>query len=291
MQNQNTYSDMFAIPLIQVLNHPLFEQKQVQVSVKRLDLIHPLIHGNKWYKLKYNLAAAQQQGKTCIETFGGAFSNHIYATAAAGKLFGFQTIGNIRGEEHLPLNPLLRFATTQGMQIRYKDRTTYRQQSKPTAQSNLLENSEHYFLPEGGANELAVKGCQEIAEGLETFDVVCCACGTGSTLAGISAGLPPHTQKIGFAVLKGGNFLYKDIAQWTKATENLQIMTAYHAGGYAKHTSTLLQFIADFKQNFQIPIEYVYTGKLFFGLFDLIQNDFFKPKTNIVVVHTGGVYE
>jgi 1-aminocyclopropane-1-carboxylate deaminase len=282
---------------LQKLVSPFLEKYAISLYIKRLDLIHPTVKGNKWYKLKYNLAEAVRQGKDTIETFGGAYSNHLYATAAACNLLGFKAIGKLRGEQSLPLNPVLSFVVSQGMQLIYLDRNTYRIASKhqnlPQILAPHLQNQNAatniYSIPEGGSNLFAVQGCQEIAAGLKNFDVVCCACGTGCTLAGISAGLPSKVQKIGFAVLKGGEFLYQDIQKLTTATENLQIMTNYHAGGYAKKTPELLKFIADFETTYNIPLEYVYTGKLFYGLFDLIQQNFFERNTKIVAIHTGGV--
>lgn len=281
---------------LQKLASPFLEKHAIDLYIKRLDLIHPTVKGNKWYKLKYNLAEALRQGKDTIETFGGAYSNHLYATAAACNLLGFRAIGKVRGEETLPLNPVLSFVVSQGMQLTYLDRNSYRIASKyQNLPQNLLTNSQNeianniYSIPEGGSNLFAVQGCQEIAAGLEGFDVVCCACGTGCTLAGISAGLPSSVKKIGFVVLKGGEFLYQDIQKLTTATENLQIMTNYHAGGYAKKTTELLKFIADFETTYNIPLEYVYTGKLFYGLFDLIQQNYFERNTKIVAIHTGGV--
>jgi 1-aminocyclopropane-1-carboxylate deaminase len=282
---------------LQKLVSPFLEKYAISLYVKRLDLIHPTVKGNKWYKLKYNLAEAIRQGKDTIETFGGAYSNHLYATAAACNLLGFKSIGKVRGEETLPLNPVLSFVVSQGMQLTYLDRSSYQIASKyqilPQILSTTLQNematTNLYSIPEGGSNLFAVQGCQEIAAGLEDFDVVCCACGTGCTLAGISAGLPSKVKKIGFAVLKGGEFLYQDIQKLTTATENLQIMTNYHAGGYAKKTPELLKFMTDFETTYNIPLEYVYTGKLFYGLFDLIQQNFFEKNTKIVAIHTGGV--
>jgi 1-aminocyclopropane-1-carboxylate deaminase len=282
---------------LQKLVSPFLEKYAIALYIKRLDLIHPTVKGNKWYKLKYNLAEAVRQGKDTIETFGGAYSNHLYATAAACNLLGFKAIGKVRGEETLPLNPVLSFVVSQGMQLTYLDRNSYRIASKyQNLPQNLLTNSQNeiaatniYSIPEGGSNLFAVQGCKEIAAGLENFDVVCCACGTGCTLAGISAGLPSEVKKIGFAVLKGGEFLYQDIQKLTTETENLQIMTNYHAGGYAQKTPELLKFIADFETTYNIPLEYVYTGKLFYGLFDLIQQNYFERNTKIVAIHTGGV--
>ncbi|WP_249714268.1 1-aminocyclopropane-1-carboxylate deaminase/D-cysteine desulfhydrase [Rhizomonospora bruguierae] len=163
----------------------------VRLLVKRDDLIHPEFPGNKWRKLKYNLVAAVDQGHDTLLTFGGAYSNHIRATAAAGYYFGFDTVGVIRGEEHLPLNPSLAYAVSRGMRLTYLDRATYREKRSPPVIGVLREVwGRFYLLPEGGSNALAVRGCAELpAEIVEQFDVICCPIGTGGTLAGIAAGL------------------------------------------------------------------------------------------------------
>ncbi len=272
------------------------ERAGVQLLVKRLDLTHPHVSGNKWYKLKYNLVAARQLGHQTLLTFGGAYSNHIYATAAAGRLFGFRTIGLIRGEAHLPLNPVLQFATGRGMQIHYIDRQTYQQKhTDPFIQQLTAQFGHFYLLPEGGSNALAVQGCAEILADLpEPVDYVCCACGTGSTLAGLLAGAQANhldqAQFVGFPVLKGGDFLTSAIADLVgKRAERLTLMTQYHFGGYAKTKPPLQAFIAQFRAQHAIPLEPVYTGKLFYGVYDLLQQGYFFNGAKVLVVHSGGI--
>ncbi len=186
----------------------------VRLSLKRDDLISRELPGNKWRKLKYNLDAARRQGHDVLLTFGGAYSNHIRATAAAGRAFGFSTIGVIRGEEHLPLNPSLSYAAGQGMRLAYLDRTTYRAKAEPDVVAALRDRfGDFYLIPEGGSNGLAARGCAEIpAEIGRPFDVMCCPCGTGGTLAGIAAGLGDGQRALGFSVLKGGQFLTGTVA-------------------------------------------------------------------------------
>jgi len=288
----------------QEINANFLALHQVRLFVKREDLIHPFIKGNKWYKLKYNLKEAQNQGSTKLLTFGGAFSNHIYASASAGKIFGFETIGIIRGEENLPLNPILSHATHCGMKLHYIDRTTYRQKTEIAFIQSLKNKFEDFYLiPEGGTNEIAIKGTAEILQNIDTaYDYVCCACGTGGTMAGLVVGENPNlkeTQIIGFAVLKGG-FLTTEVEKLVqiamKDTINFiqkkwLINDNYHFGGYAKTTPILLDFVSDFNEKYAIPIEPIYTGKLFYGIFDLIKKGYFPPNSSILVVHSGGVYQ
>lgn len=287
--------------MLQQIHDTLFDAHQLKVYVYRLDLIHPQVSGNKGYKLKYNLQEARKQKKNTLLTFGGAYSNHIYATAAAGKEGDFKTIGVIRGEEHLPLNPTLKFATEAGMHLHYMDRTTYRNKKSAEVLDKLRHDlGDFYLIPEGGSNALAVKGCTEILPEISIdFDVVTTACGTGGTLAGLVAHLEPNKQVLGFPALKGGDFLYQDIAQLLDdyyALEGLpdtrqpyKLMTDYHFGGYAKKKPALEQFIVDFEQKHPIPIEWIYTGKMFYGLYNLISKGFFEAGTTIVALHTGGL--
>jgi len=281
---------------LQQLQHPLLAQRNLTLWVKREDLLHPHISGNKWRKLKYNLQEAKAQSKETILTFGGAYSNHIAATAAAGAEFGFKTIGIIRGEEHLPLNPTLAFATQQGMELHYVSRELYRHKNEPDFLAELAAKyNQPYIVPEGGTNQLAVKGCTEIVEDITIdFDVICCASGTGGTIAGIIAGLKGQKQVLGFPALKGGDFLETEIEQLSYSYSganysNWQLITDYHFGGYAKVKPELLQFIQAFQEEHQIPLEPVYTGKMFYGLFDLIFKGYFPEGTRIVAVHTGGL--
>lgn len=267
----------------------------LQLYIKREDLLHPHISGNKWRKLKYNLEAAKKQGYHTLLTFGGAFSNHVHATAAAGREYEFHTIGIIRGEEHLPLNSTLQFAAEQGMRLQYLSRADYRRKDDPEFIAQLRQTyRDFYLLPEGGTNVLAVKGCAEIVEGLPDFDYVCCSCGTGGTLAGIVAGLEGKSQVLGFSALKGGDFLQTEVDQLTKAYNghlysNYEIITKFHGGGYAKGTSELVDFINNFKQQSGIQLDPVYTGKMMYGIFSLAKEGFFRKDSAILAIHTGGL--
>ena len=255
-------------------------------------MFHPFVSGNKFRKLKYNLSEAKSQEQETLLTFGGAFSNHIAAVAAAGKLHGFHTIGIIRGEElesKIDSNPTLRFAVENGMQLVFITRTTYREKTSETVITQLKEKfGRFYTIPEGGTNDLAVKGCAEIITETETdFDIVCCAVGTGGTIAGLSHGVHSHQQVLGFPALKG-DFLQKEIAKYTHKN-NWQLITEYHFGGYGKVSDELIAFINYFKQQTNIPLDPIYTGKMLFGIIDLIKNGHFAKQKRILAIHTGGL--
>jgi 1-aminocyclopropane-1-carboxylate deaminase len=254
------------------------------------------LSGNKWHKLKYNLQEAKKQGKQTLLTFGGAYSNHIYAVAAAGRIFNLNTIGIIRGEEHLPLNPTLSFAADNGMKLHYLDRTSYRKKHSSEVIDRLKEEfGDFYLLPEGGTNELAVKGCSEIISKINAdFDYLCCPCGTGGTLAGLIAGLNGKKFALGFAVLKGASFLKENvnsllINSGINSFHNRDINLDYHFGGYAKTDPDLLKFVHRFTALTKFPIEPIYTGKMLFGIYDLASKGFFRNGTKIVAIHTGGL--
>ncbi|MDO1447098.1 pyridoxal-phosphate dependent enzyme [Rhodocytophaga aerolata] len=289
---------------LQRLQDAVTEAAGIQVYIKREDLIHPQISGNKWRKLKYNLLQAAQEGKDTLLTFGGAYSNHIYAVAAAGKLYKFRTIGIIRGEEHQPLNATLSFARACGMHLHYLDRTTYQQKEHPEVLYSLQEQyGNFYLIPEGGSNALAVKGCMEIIQDIPLeVDYLCLPCGTGGTMAGLVAGAPDK-KIIGFSALKGGEFLNQSVKELLQSyaiidaapnktyltASTWHIQTNYHFGGYAKVQPELLEFIRKFEQTHNIPLEQVYTGKMLYGVYDLLQEGYFPKGSTLVVLHTGGL--
>lgn len=282
-------------PLIE-LQEDLLERRRVRLFIKRDDLINPHISGNKWRKLKYNLQEARRSGYDTILTFGGPYSNHILATATAGKLLNFKTIGVIRGEAPEPLNHCLAFVLKQGMALHYLSRKDYRQKYAPEILSELEKKyGAFYLLPEGGSNSLAVKGCAEIVDEIETpFDYLTCSVGTGGTLAGLIAGAP-YRKVLGFSALKGGAFLENDVKKLLadysgKSYSNWAIQTDYHFGGYAKTTPELLDFMQNFQRRHGIALDYVYTGKEMFGLYDLINKGWFEPGSRIIMTHTGGLF-
>ena len=280
---------------IQEIHEPKLEQKGVRLLIKREDLNHPIISGNKLRKLKYHLESARSQGYDKLLSFGGAFSNHIYALAGAGKEYGFKTIGIIRGEERLPLNPTLTFAKSCGMELHYMDRETYRQKEQPAFIASLKEQHGHFFhIPEGGSGKLGIQGCTEIVQDIQVpFDYLCCPVGTGGTLSGLIAGLDGQQKVIGFSALKG-NFLEKEVNAMLSGyrrdlPNNWKINAEYHFGGYAKIKPPLLEFMARFEQKHQIPLDPVYTAKMLFGIFDLIEKDHFAPGSVVMALHTGGL--
>ncbi|USE82588.1 1-aminocyclopropane-1-carboxylate deaminase/D-cysteine desulfhydrase [Acinetobacter tibetensis] len=263
-----------------------------EISIKRLDLVHPHISGNKFFKLKYNLLAAQQQGYKKLLTFGGAYSNHIAATAYAAQLFGFESLGIIRGQElaSKPLNPTLNTAQQFGMQLQFVTREAYRLKQSPAYLAQLQQDyPDYYVIPEGGTNPLAILGCTEIIsdKDRQNFDLICCAVGTGGTIAGLIEASHSQQHVLGFSALKG-DFLSTEVGQLTPK-RNWQITDQYCCGGYAKTTPELLQFIQDFEQRYQIPLEQIYTGKMLLGLTDLIQQGSFPTGHRILVIHSGGL--
>ncbi|MBX2968868.1 MAG: 1-aminocyclopropane-1-carboxylate deaminase/D-cysteine desulfhydrase [Cyclobacteriaceae bacterium] len=277
---------------IQEIHDPLFDQAGVRVLVKREDLNHPYVSGNKWWKLKYNLEEAKRPGYKTLLTFGGAYSNHIFSTAAAAHELGFESIGIIRGEETLPLNPTLSFAKSCGMKLKYISREAYRQKTNPAFIEKLChEFGDFYLIPEGGTNALAVKGVEEFAQTLgDGFDYLCCAVGTGGTLTGLVKGTPADKTILGLSVLKGGDFLNGEVERMLeKKTENWGIQTDYHFGGYGKTTEALLKFIKDQSIKNNLPLDSVYTGKLVAGVYDLIQVGYFGRGATILAVHSGGL--
>jgi 1-aminocyclopropane-1-carboxylate deaminase len=266
----------------------------IQLSLKRDDLIHSEIPGNKWRKLKYNIIKAAEEQHSTLLTFGGAYSNHLRATAAAGYHCDFSTIGIVRGEEHLPLNRSLAYAVERGMKLSYMDRVTYRRKSAPEVIESLqAEYGRFYLLPEGGSNELAVKGCRELPGEIGTdFDVICCPCGTGGTLAGIAAGLRPSQHAIGFSSLMGAEFLAGEVTAlqertFGQASGNWGIEHRFHFGGFAKKTRDLDGFINDFHARHGVMLDWVYVAKMVYGIFALGREGAFRPGTRIVAVITG----
>lgn len=268
----------------------------VIVYMKRLDLVHPVISGNKWFKMKYNIAEMLEQGRDTLLTFGGAYSNHLHAVATAGKIFGFKTIGLIRGEEHLPLNETLQSAVNDGMELHYIDRTTFRERET----ENFLKEIESiygdvYILPLGGTNKKAVRGCSEIVTNINIdYDYVCASSGSGGTFAGIVAGLNGNKKGIVFPALKGGEFLQEVIADLVfdytgKRLQNWTLNSDYHFGGFAKLTKELVDFTKEFEELNGFELDYIYTNKMMFGIFKLIETGYFKSGETIIAIHSGGL--
>lgn len=270
----------------------LIDQPDIHLDLKRLDLIHPHISGNKFYKLKYNLQHAKQLGLDTLITFGGAFSNHIAATAYAAHYFGFRSIGIIRGEELADqrLNHTLATASQFGMQLEFINRQDYRNKEQPDFLAELQSRFPNaYIIPEGGTNSLAIQGCKEILseQDRQNYDVICCAVGTGGTITGLIESSHFNQNILGFSALKG-DFLTSDVTHLT-AKKNWKIIDEYCCGGYAKTSAQLIEFIQFFEKQYQIPLEPIYTGKMLFGIFDLIEKAYFPPHTRILAIHSGGL--
>lgn len=290
------FSSEIATVINQKIEHPLLDEAGITLDIKREDQIHTYVSGNKFRKLKYNLREAQAKGYKTILTFGGAYSNHIAATAAAGKLMGFKTIGVIRGEElanDLPKvlydNETLRFAMDHQMQLKFVSREDYREKTFTSFLEKLTkEFGLFYTIPEGGTNKLAVKGCEEILVSTDDqYDYLCCAVGTGGTIAGIINASWDHQKVIGFPALKG-DFLNTEIKKYTNKL-NWSLNTEYHFGGYSKINTILIEFMNRFKEEQHIALDPLYTAKMMYGVFDKIQKGDFTKNTRILAVHTGGL--
>jgi 1-aminocyclopropane-1-carboxylate deaminase len=283
--------------IIGVLQEILTQQiklanNKISLSIRREDLIHPFISGNKFRKLKYNLVQAKAENHHTLLTFGGAFSNHIAATAFAGKEYGFKTIGIIRGDElesKILINPTLKFALECGMQFKFITREKYRHKTETEFIENLKhEFGDFYYVPEGGTNEFAVQGCEEILSKVDSqYDFVCTAVGTGGTISGLINSSFPHQKVLGFPALKG-DFLNDEIRKFVHK-ENWELITDYHFGGYGKVNPELIAFINQFYVDNQIPLDPIYTGKMVFGVIDLISTNYFPENSRILLIHTGGI--
>ena len=274
----------------EILEDDLFLEKSVQVSIKRDDLIHPYISGNKWRKLKHTIRRAELENKRHLVTFGGAYSNHLLATACAGAKFNFQTTGIVRGEE--VENDILMLCRLFGMNLIFIDRPTYL--NKPLVFTNLFGNDARaFFIDEGGAGIDAFRGCAELVSELRNpYDHIFCASGTGTTAAGILKGLhesdfPATLHAV--PVLKGATFIRAAIEEYFEQPPAFCIHTDYHFGGYAKTDSDLLKFMQRFSASTGILLDPVYTGKMLFAVYDLIRKDYFTPGSRILAVHTGGL--
>lgn len=283
--------------ILQKITFSEITQKDISLYIKREDLIHTDVSGNKYRKLKYNLIQASEEKKSTLLTFGGAYSNHIAAVASVGKLNNFKTIGIIRGDElgidlekTLKNNPTLRFAHECGMRFKFISRSDYREKSSKEFSVCLKkEFGNFYLIPEGGTNDLAIKGCEEILnKETEKFDYICVAVGTGGTISGLINSAKNHQKIIGFQALKGG-FLEEEIKKYAKENECWSLISKYHFGGYAKTNNELIAFINQLKEETKIPLDPIYTGKMMYGIVDLIQDGFFKKGTKILMIHTGGL--
>lgn len=263
--------------------------------MKRDDQIHSIISGNKWRKLKYILDHALSINTQKIISMGGAYSNHLHALAYVGQILGIKTQGIIRGERPAVLNPTLTDLLKWGMSLEFVTRSEYRQ-LRTYKDFNALPGIQEsdYWLPEGGAMELALRGVAELVDEIQIdYDIMCVPCGTATTLAGLINTVPEDKQLMGFAALKGADFLSADVLQMieNKRCHNNDwlIQLDYHFGGFAKVNPELLAFINSFEQRHGIKLEPIYTGKMLYGVYALIRQGYFKPGQKIIAVHTGGL--
>lgn len=264
----------------------------ITLVIKREDLLHPFVSGNKFRKLKYNILKAKEFNYDKLITFGGAFSNHITAVAFACQETGVESVGVIRGDElvnKIQENPTLFFAQNCGMKFEFVSREVYQNKMSESFISELnTKYGNHYLLPEGGTNQLAVLGCEEILTDEDShFDYICCAVGTGGTISGIINSANPNQKILGFPALKG-DFLKDEIRKFAK-NNNWELITDYHFGGYGKVTAELISFINQFYIDTKIPLDPIYTGKMVFGIMNLITNNYFPNGSKILMIHTGGL--
>ncbi len=283
-----------ASTLTQIIE-PFIQEQGIELYLKRDDLLHTIISGNKWRKLKYILEHALALNTHKIISMGGAYSNHLHALAYVGKLLGIQTEARIRGERPEILNPSLTDMQAWGMHLEFISRRDYRllRECKDYNTLPALQRGE-YWLPEGGAMILALQGVAELVAEIDlNYDVLCVPCGTATTLAGIVSAAPDNKQVIGFAALKGAAYLNDEVNSLLKNTtchnDKWFIQLQYHFGGFAKITPDLLQFIQQFEQRQRVKLEPIYTGKMLYGIYDLISQGYFKSGQRIIAVHTGGL--
>ena len=282
----------FQPSILTKITDPLLEPYQIELWLKRDDLLHPIISGNKWRKLKYILNHALSLGADTLISMGGAYSNHLHALAYVGKVLGLKTIGLIRGEPAANLTPTLLDMQHWGMELRFVSRSEYRLLRQYKHWADLPDlTAGQYWLPEGGAQALALQGAAELVQEIDIpYDTLCVPCGTATTLAGLVNALDDTIEVLGFAAFKNAGFLTADVnALLPQSRTNWRINLDYHFGGFAKTNAPLLAFIDQFEASTQIPLEAVYTGKMLYGLYDLIQKQTFKPNQRIIAVHTGGL--
>lgn len=284
------------IPL-QPIDNELIRLKGVSLNVLRLDTIELYSGGNKFFKLKYNLEEALKSGASRLLTFGGAWSNHLAAVATVmgkGSAVSEQikeVIAVIRGEEPRELSKTLRFCKEKGLKLHFVSRSDYREKTEDDFISGLKKQFGDFFLlPEGGSNALAVKGCAEIP-GLikQDFDIICCPVGSGGTLAGITAGLHQDQKALGYVALKNGHYLQETVFKLGADKTRFNLLHDFHFGGFAKTSPELLSFKRSFEKEQGFLLDFVYTSKMFFGIFEMLKNDAFPPGTRLVAIHTGGL--
>ena len=273
----------------QKISSSILHSKGIDLYIKRLDLNHKFISGNKWFKLKYNIKAAKDLKKDTILTFGGTYSNHIVAASCAAKENGLKSIGIIRGDQTYPLNSSLRLAVNYGMKLKFINRSAYKlKENDDFVLALIKEFGDFHLIPEGGTNELGVKGSMEILNSEDSQDYICTPVGTGGTMSGIINSSNISQQILGFKCIKGEGSLYYDIESFINK-KNWTLINHYLFGGYAKKNTELIEFIYSFYNEHNIPLDIIYTAKMMYGIFDLVEKDYFKKHSSILAIHTGGL--
>lgn len=292
---------------VMTLDIPEFTELGISLSIKRDDLQHNIVSGNKVFKLYYHLEHCKKNNINTILTYGGAYSNHVHATAFAAKQLGMKSVAIIRGEQILPLNPTLKDCVHWGMTIEPVSRLDYQQKTNSKDIQRVLSRyPDAHVVPEGGADISGVLGAGLIMNEINPldYDYVVCGCGTGTTLSGLIASGYPGVHYLGMAVLKGANWMNKEVQHWLDqisehpdtpknasqlAAIEWSINTDYHFGGYAKTKPQLTEFISQMKHSYDLPLEPIYTGKALYGVLDLAKKGFFKTGSRILFIHTGGL--
>ncbi|MBL1141534.1 MAG: 1-aminocyclopropane-1-carboxylate deaminase/D-cysteine desulfhydrase [Proteobacteria bacterium] len=279
--------------ILEPIQHPVLEERGIELHIKRDDLLHPVISGNKWRKLKYTLLSAMNNNHQHLISMGGTYSNHLHALAYVGNKLNIKTTGLIRGEPPEKENQTLTDLGKWGMTLEFVSRSAFRELRKHRTHNAKLEKQYGgFWIPEGGATQDALRGVGEILDEINIdFDTLTLGCGTGTTLAGLAKVLPDKKRVLGFSSLKGGGFLEKDVKKLIKKNSltNWSINFDYHFGGFAKISEELISFINEFQTHTNIPLEPIYNGKMLFGLFDLVKNDRFKKGHKLIAIHTGGL--
>ncbi|ANG62327.1 hypothetical protein A8C75_07390 [Marinobacterium aestuarii] len=290
--------DSVAVPVLQPLPLEFYRRAGVEVWMLRLDQVHPQVSGNKWYKLKYALQNLMERGERRVLTFGGAYSNHVHALAFAGKALGIETIGVIRGEPAYAANPTLSDARAWGMQLEFVDRATYRNKQDSAFEQQLRTRLGDFgVIAEGGFGPLGLAGCREIFAGLDGvagFDLICVAAGTGGTMAGLIATRPASSRLLGFSALKGGEFLYADIAALLHQAGETDpggwaLQLDAHGGGYARTSPLLAAFMAVFQHKTGVALDPVYTGKMVLRFNQMVEQGEVAAGSRVLLIHTGGL--
>ncbi|MFT7591495.1 MAG: 1-aminocyclopropane-1-carboxylate deaminase [bacterium] len=271
---------------IVAIETPFILESEVQIFMKRDDLIHQFISGNKWYKLKYNFASFEKTPLSKIATFGGAYSNHLIATAAACAMKGVPCVGIVRGEElNTNSNHVLRLCSEYGMELQFVERSTYK---RPKVLTSMLKSDGFFVIPEGGDNVFGRQGCMEIVPDYTNYDHIVVPVGTAATFSGIIDGSKGNSFIHGIAAVGNGAYLLAQIRDQT-SFDNWKLHTDYSFGGFGKYDAPQVNFNKQFTQQTGILLDPIYTGKMMRGVYDLINKKAFKSEDRVLCIHTGGL--